>query len=104
MTKIEIFLSNGSYNGFCVSGHSGYDEAGKDIVCAAVSTAVGFAVSLLERVGKDVRVKTDEENAVVSLRLSPTRQSDLIIETFLAQMQDVEAEYGEFLSVAEISR
>ena len=31
-----------------VSGHSGYDEAGKDIVCAAASTLIYTAIGALE--------------------------------------------------------
>ena len=37
MIKVVFYKSNGNYYGFRESGHSGYDEAGKDIVCAAVS-------------------------------------------------------------------
>lgn len=35
---IQIILHD---NGITVSGHTGYAELGKDIVCAAVSTKVG---------------------------------------------------------------
>ncbi len=40
MLKAEFFiLDDGRIKGFDISGHSGYDESGKDIVCAAVSSA-----------------------------------------------------------------
>jgi len=40
MIRAELFtFSNGKGAGFCISGHSGAEEAGYDIVCAAVSSA-----------------------------------------------------------------
>ena len=43
MTRVEFFDHEGRITGFCCSGHSGYAEAGSDIVCATVSTAVKLA-------------------------------------------------------------
>ena len=43
MTRVEFFDHEGRITGFCCSGHSGYAEAGGDVVCAAVSTAVKLA-------------------------------------------------------------
>ncbi|QNK41249.1 MULTISPECIES: ribosomal-processing cysteine protease Prp [Caproicibacter] len=40
MICAEFFtFRDGKNAGFCISGHSGADEAGYDIVCAAVSSA-----------------------------------------------------------------
>ena len=50
MTRVEFFDQDGRITGFTVSGHSGYAEAGADIVCAAVSTAVQFASITIEEV------------------------------------------------------
>lgn len=57
MTRVEFFDQDGRISGFCCSGHSGYAEAGSDIVCAAVSTAVKFAETTLSEVLGE-RVKT----------------------------------------------
>ena len=40
MTRVEFTTEDDRITGFTVSGHSGYAEAGSDIVCAAVSAAV----------------------------------------------------------------
>ena len=37
MINVVAFAENGKYTGLKVSGHAGFDEEGKDIVCAAVS-------------------------------------------------------------------
>ena len=43
MTRCEFFTEDDRITGFSVSGHSGYSEAGSDIVCAGVS-AISFAL------------------------------------------------------------
>ena len=50
MTRIDFFNADGRITGFCCSGHSGYAEAGADIICAAVSTAVTFAADTITEV------------------------------------------------------
>ncbi|MCD7822491.1 MAG: ribosomal-processing cysteine protease Prp [Oscillospiraceae bacterium] len=46
ITALFKVSGNGGYKGFSVSGHSGYSEAGSDIVCAAVSSAVMLTVNI----------------------------------------------------------
>lgn len=56
--------------GFRVSGHSMSAPAGEDIVCAAVTSAVRYAETMINDVycaGAEVTV--DEESAVITLRL-----------------------------------
>ena len=43
MTTVTFHSANSRIDGFVVEGHSGYAEAGSDIVCAAISAAVGLA-------------------------------------------------------------
>ncbi len=55
---------------FTVSGHSGYDAEGSDIVCAAVTSAVRFAECAMNTVlGLGIPFKVDEETATVTCRL-----------------------------------
>lgn len=51
MTRCILYRdAEGRYTGFEVSGHSGYAEAGSDIVCAAVSILTTTCVNALEAV------------------------------------------------------
>ena len=57
-------------DGFAVEGHSGYAEEGSDIVCAAISAAVGLTECIINEVmGLGAAVKAREESARFSLRL-----------------------------------
>ncbi|MBR1778986.1 MAG: ribosomal-processing cysteine protease Prp [Clostridia bacterium] len=48
MINVEFLINkHGAFLGFQISGHSAYDECGKDIVCAAVSSAAFMAVNTI---------------------------------------------------------
>ncbi len=56
--------------GFEARGHSGYAEAGADIVCAAVSAAVGLVECTVNEVlGLEASVKIREKDARIALKL-----------------------------------
>ena len=61
MTRCEFFMEDERITGFSVSGHSGYAEAGSDIVCAAVSAVVTMAEATINDVcGAKAKVTTAE--------------------------------------------
>ncbi len=43
MTTVTFFRKGPAYLGFRAGGHSGHAPRGEDIVCAAISAAVGLA-------------------------------------------------------------
>ena len=56
--------------GFDSEGHSGYAEAGADIVCAAVTSAIRLTEATVNDVlGLCAAVKVNERDARISLRL-----------------------------------
>ena len=42
------YVRDGEYHSLTISGHAGYDEMGRDIVCAAVSATVYNLLGYLE--------------------------------------------------------
>lgn len=69
---IEVtFHSEGSrLTGFEVRGHSGLAEAGEDILCAAVTSAVRLVECAVNDVlGLEAAVKVKEQEALISLKL-----------------------------------
>ncbi|MDR1628579.1 MAG: ribosomal-processing cysteine protease Prp [Oscillospiraceae bacterium] len=51
MISIKVFVTpEGNILGFELFGHSGYEEVGKDIVCAAVSSVLYMVVNTLSDV------------------------------------------------------
>jgi len=70
MTTVTFHSADGRIDGFVVEGHSGYAEEGADIICAAISAAVGLAECTINEVlGLGAPVKAREESARISLKL-----------------------------------
>ena len=70
MTTVVFRMEGDRITGFEARGHSGYAEAGADIVCAAVTSAVRLAETTVNDVlGLAASVKVREEDASISLRL-----------------------------------
>ena len=49
MIKVNVKRQNNKVYEIVIKGHAGYDEAGKDIVCAAVSSILRTVLALLEK-------------------------------------------------------
>ncbi len=61
MIKIKIDYDENYVSKFKISGHSGYDIKGNDIVCAAVSSLVISSINLALRLNeKSVNVKLED--------------------------------------------
>ena len=78
--------AGGRLDGFAVEGHSGYAEEGSDIVCAAISTAVGLTECTINEVmGLGAAVKAKEKSARISLKLPPAlnEESESLCQTVL---------------------
>ncbi|NLB36314.1 MAG: ribosomal-processing cysteine protease Prp [Clostridiales bacterium] len=50
MINIKFFVHNGQINGYELSGHSGYAPYGRDIVCAAVSSAAEMTANTITQI------------------------------------------------------
>ncbi len=62
MISAVLYCEEGRYTGFRAEGHSGYAEAGSDIVCAAVSILGCTCVNSLESLlGVQVLLKGNED-------------------------------------------
>ncbi len=70
MTTVTFHRAAGQLDRFVADGHSGYGEAGSDIVCAAVSAATGLTECTINQVlGLRAPVNAQEEDAHISLNL-----------------------------------
>ena len=87
MTKCEFFTEEDRITGFSISGHSGYAEAGQDIVCAAISAVVTMAEATINDVcGAKAKVRVKEEDARVTLTLPASCDEEEAVQAVLAGM------------------
>ena len=88
MTRCEFRRENERIVGFSVSGHSGYAEAGSDIICAAISAVVAMTETTINDVcGGKAKVRVKEADARITLTLPATCDEEEAIQTVLAGMR-----------------
>ena len=90
-----------------MSGHSGYAEAGTDIVCAAISAAVGLAeVTINDVCGAKAKVRVKEQDARVTLMLPASCEEEDTIQAVLAGLMvylvDLRDQYPDYIEVLEV--
>ena len=100
-------MENERITGFSVSGHSGYAEAGEDVVCAAVSAAVGMAEATINDVcGAKAKVRVKEEDARVTLTLPAVCDEEESVQAVLAGLLlylcSLRDEYPDYIEVLEV--
>ena len=100
-------MEDGRISGFSVSGHSGYAEAGQDIVCAAVSAVVGMAEATINDVcGAKAKVRVKEEDARITLTLPAVCDEEESVQAVLAGLLlylcNLRDEYPDYIEVLEV--
>ena len=107
MTRVEFTTEDDRITGFTVSGHSGYAEAGADIVCAAVSAAVAMAEATINDVcGAKAKVRVKDEQARITLTLPAVCDEEDTIQAVLAGMLvylcSLRDDYPDYIEVLEV--
>ena len=104
MTTVKLIKKGDSAIGFDVSGHSGYAENGSDIICAAVSSAVSFAETLInDSYHANAKVEVEPETARVRLILSnEDTVCRKVLEAFERHMREVASEYPKYIEIMEV--
>ena len=107
MTRCEFFTEDDRITGFSVSGHSGYAEAGADIVCAAVSAVVTMAEATINDVcGAKAKVRVKEEDARITLTLPVSCDEEESVQAVLSGMMlylcSLRDQYPDNIEVLEV--
>ena len=107
MTRCEFFTEGDRITGFSISGHSGYAEAGQDIVCAAISAVVTMAEATINDVcGAKAKVRVKEDDARITLTLPASCDEEESVQAVLAGMMiylcSLRDDYPDFIEVLEV--
>ena len=107
MTRCEFFTEDDRITGFSVSGHSGYSEAGSDIVCAAITAVVTMAEATINDVcGAKAKVRVKEADARITLTLPASCDEEESVQAVLAGMMltlcSLRDDYPDYIEVLEV--
>lgn len=95
MIKARFQKKGGYIVAVTVSGHAGADEYGKDIVCAAVTSAVQLTANGLTELSSAKAVVKAEGDTVSITVAAPTEQSELLLGSLLLHLTVISDEYKE---------
>ena len=107
MTRCEFFMDGDRITGFSVSGHSGYAEAGNDIVCAAITALVTMAEATINDVcGAKAKVRVKEDDARITLTLPTSCDEEDTVQAILSGMMltliSLREDYEDYIEVLEV--
>jgi len=110
MIRIKIFRnSNGDIYGFRLKGHADYAEEGSDIVCSAVSVLTVNTINSIELfTDEQYNCETDgKKGGYLECMLpnvkdgSKNHDAQLLLKAMLNGLNDIEKEYGCYISINE---
>ena len=102
MIKIQINKTNNKYSSLIVSGHSNYDEHGKDIVCAGVSAIVTGGLNALINENKmKISYKVNDGYVNVDVLDIMDEKLQLIMDVIIVQLKTIEESYKKYVKINE---
>ena len=116
MTKVVFYRSCGTFYGFEEQGHTGYGEAGDDVLCAALSAMTMLIVNAVELAyASDIQYDVNEGSTriVVTAKAAlPEFEEDerkryAVSGLFMAyfyQLNDLIEDYSDYLEVEVVDR
>ena len=108
MTTITFLTEESRIIGFDAMGHSGYSEAGSDIVCAAITSAIRLVDATVNTVmGLCASVKVDEQDGSIAFRLpgglnrTDEATCQNLLTGLMVYLTELHSEYPENIEVME---
>ncbi len=101
MIRVTVKKRKDSYVSFHSKGHAGYDESGKDIVCAAVSALIITTVNSIESFTED-SIELEERSGDVFFQFSDpvSERSILLMDALVLGLSQIQESCdGKYLEV-----
>ena len=94
MIKIKVDYNDNKISGFKVTGHANFDEYGKDIVCASVSSIVITSVNLALELD-DTSESYEQKEGLITVTIN--KDNDIINKIFINMinmLKELEKDYS----------
>ena len=81
-----------------IKGHANYDELGKDIVCASVSSMVITTVNAILRIDESA-IKYSENNGVIIDIIKDDEITNKLINNLIDLLEELEKQYPKYIEI-----
>ena len=98
MIKVNIKKNDNKISNITILGHSGYDEIGKDIVCASVSSIVTTTINSIVRIDNNIEYKYEEGNVEINYT-NHSKTTDILIDNMIDLLEELEKQYKNYIKI-----
>lgn len=99
MIKINLTKTNDILDKITIEGHSGYSEAGSDIVCASVSSIAITSVNAILKIDEgSLKYKVKDGFIEVNI-LKHTDVIDLLLENMIEHLDELRKQYSKYIKI-----
>lgn len=94
MIKVEL-----KDNLITIKGHAGYDDKGKDIVCASVSSIVITTINAIIEINSDAIDYSDLDNEIIIRKLKEDDIVNKLLNNMILLLESLEKDYSEYIKI-----
>ena len=100
MIKVILTKKDDNVNKVIINGHAGYDDFGKDIVCAAVSSKVINTINILLSLDNQSISYNDSRGLIIEV-LKNDMTTKKIINVLISNLYELEKAYPKNIQIKE---
>ena len=100
MIKVKLVKNNNNIKNVVIKGHALYDDFGKDIVCAAVSSAVITSVNACLSIDNNSLSYSDDDGFDIKV-IKHDFVTTKIIENLVSNLYELERAYPKYIQIKE---
>ena len=101
MVKVSI-KNIDEINEITISGHSGYEESGKDIVCASVSSIAITTINGILSIDSDSLEYQTSDGYIKILIKKHSTVVDNLIQNMINLLKELENNYNKYIKIEEV--
>ena len=99
MIKIKVNYENDIITGVHVAGHSGYSEAGSDIVCASVSSICITTVNAIVRIDSNA-INYEEADGMLKVEIkNHNKVIDILTLNMVELLSELANDYKDYIKI-----
>lgn len=98
MIKVNVKRQNDKIYELVIKGHAGYDEIGKDIVCAAVSSMAITTINGI--IALDDSIDYEENSGLLKIRtLKDTEINNKLLDNLVRMLEELSEQYPKNIEI-----
>lgn len=96
---IKVIYNEG-YKNLKITGHAGYADKGKDIVCASASSIILSSINLAIEFNKDVKY-TDDLNKIEIINNTNDENVTKVFSNMIVSLEELERQYPDNIKISK---